>query len=165
MMTPGHSVHSSTPALWPVEQPTRIHAERMPESSRQQQRKPMTTRAELQGKSLEDLRIIASSVGVETDGLQKAKLIAAILGSEKFELSEEPAPVELPTAEKKSESNGDRSDNRSDSRSHSNQGGSNQGGGRKRSRKRGGRDHEPIDESELEVREGFESVDPMPYLN
>ena len=60
----------------------------------------MTTRAELQGKSLEDLRTIATSVGVEADGLQKTKLIAAILGSDKFELSEEPDPVDLPSAEK-----------------------------------------------------------------
>jgi transcription termination factor Rho len=123
----------------------------------------MTTRAELQGKSLEDLRTIASSVGVETDGLQKAKLIAAILGSEKFELSEDPAPVELPSAEKKSESNGDRSDNRSDNRSRSNQGGSGQGGSRKRNRKRGGREHEPIDESELEIREGLLDILPEGY--
>ncbi|MGI9649061.1 MAG: transcription termination factor Rho [Acidimicrobiia bacterium] len=123
----------------------------------------MTTRAELQGKSLEDLRTIATSVGVETDGLQKAKLIAAILGSDGFELSEDPAPVELPTAEKKSESNGDRSDKRSDNRSRSNQGGSGQSGGRKRNRKRGGRDHEPIDESELEVREGLLDILPEGY--
>jgi transcription termination factor Rho len=134
----------------------------------------MTTRAELQGKSLEDLRTIASSVGVETDGLQKAKLIAAILGSDKFELSEEAEPVELPAAEKKSESNGGRSSNSDRSRS-SRDGGSNRNGGsnrdgnrdggpRKRNRKRGGRDREePIDESELEAREGLLDILPEGY--
>ncbi|MBT8240171.1 MAG: hypothetical protein KJN63_02980, partial [Acidimicrobiia bacterium] len=126
----------------------------------------MTTRAELQGKSLEDLRTIAASVGVETDGLQKAKIIAAILGSDKFELSEDPAPVELPSAEKKSENNGGRAGSSNRSRSDSNRGGgSNRDGGpRKRNRKRGGRDREePIDESELEVREGLLDILPEGY--
>ena len=117
----------------------------------------MTTRAELQGKSLEDLRTIATSVGVEADGLQKTKLIAAILGSDKFELSEEPDAVDLPSAEKKSESNGGRS--RSDG-GQRNSGG--QGGGRKRNRKRRDRD-EKIDESELEIREGLLDILPEGY--
>ena len=59
----------------------------------------MTTRAELQGKTLDDLRTIATSVGVEADGLQKAKLIAAILQSGGVEVKA-PDPVELPAAEK-----------------------------------------------------------------
>ncbi len=121
----------------------------------------MTTRAELQGKSLEDLRTIASSVGVETDGLQKAKIIAAILSSDEFELSEETAPVELPSAEKKSENNGG---GRSSDRSRSGGGSNRDGGPRKRNRKRGGRDREePIDESELEVREGLLDILPEGY--
>jgi transcription termination factor Rho len=142
----------------------------------------MTTRAELQGKSLEDLRTIASSVGVETDGLQKAKLIAAILGSDKFELSEDPEPVELPSAEKVSDNNGERSSGSTRSRSGSGRsGGSNRNGGanrdggsnrdgnreggpRKRNRKRGGREREePIDESELEAREGLLDILPEGY--
>ena len=118
----------------------------------------MTTRAELQGKSLEDLRTIATSVGVETDGLQKAKLIAAILGSDKFELSEDPAPVELPSAEKKSDSNGERGEKNSGS-----DGGQREGGGRKRNRRRGRERQEPIDESELEVREGLLDILPEGY--
>ena len=73
----------------------------------------MTTRAELQGKTLDDLRTIAASVGVETDGLQKAKLIAAILDSGEFEVTEEPAELELPTAEKKTASNGEKQKSRS----------------------------------------------------
>ena len=58
----------------------------------------MTSRSELQGKPVKDLREIAASVGVETNGLQKAKLIEAILGSPDFVVSDEPAPVDLPAA-------------------------------------------------------------------
>jgi len=56
----------------------------------------MTSRSELQGKAIKDLREIAASVGVEANGLQKAKLIEAILGSPDFVVSDEPAPVDLP---------------------------------------------------------------------
>jgi transcription termination factor Rho len=56
----------------------------------------MTSRSELQGKPVKDLREIAASVGVETDGLQKAKLIEAILGSPDFVVTDEPAPIDLP---------------------------------------------------------------------
>lgn len=58
----------------------------------------MTTRSELQEKSVQDLRTIASAVGVETTGLQKAKLIEAILNADGVEVSAEPAPVDLPAA-------------------------------------------------------------------
>ena len=58
----------------------------------------MTSRSELQGKPIKDLREIAASVGVEANGLQKAKLIEAILGSADFVVSDEPAPIDLPTA-------------------------------------------------------------------
>ena len=58
----------------------------------------MTSRSELQGKPVKDLREIAESVGVEANGLQKAKLIEAILGSPDFVVSDEPAPVDLPAA-------------------------------------------------------------------
>jgi transcription termination factor Rho len=56
----------------------------------------MTSRSELQGKPIKDLREIAASVGVEANGLQKAKLIEAILGSADFVMSDEPAPIDLP---------------------------------------------------------------------
>jgi transcription termination factor Rho len=56
----------------------------------------MTSRSELQGRAIKDLREIAASVGVEADGLQKAKLIEAILGSPDFVVSDEPAPIDLP---------------------------------------------------------------------
>ncbi len=58
----------------------------------------MTTRSELQEKSVQDLRTIASAVGVETAGLQKAKLIEAILNADGVEVSADPAPVDLPAA-------------------------------------------------------------------
>ena len=43
-----------------------------------------TARAKLQELKLPQLREMASSVDVDHDGLQKSKLIAAILDSEKF---------------------------------------------------------------------------------
>jgi len=57
----------------------------------------MTTRAKLQEKSLDELRTIAASIDVaDHASLQKSKLIAAILDSDKFEVSDEPTPVEVP---------------------------------------------------------------------
>jgi transcription termination factor Rho len=41
----------------------------------------LTTRADLQRKTISDLRSIAETIGVESDGLQKAKLISALLDS------------------------------------------------------------------------------------
>ncbi len=41
----------------------------------------MSTRAQLQAKSIGELRAIAEAVGIETEGLQKAKLISAIMES------------------------------------------------------------------------------------
>ncbi|MDE0375857.1 MAG: transcription termination factor Rho, partial [bacterium] len=58
----------------------------------------MATRSELQTKNIKDLRTIASAVGVEVDGLQKAKLIDAIMGADGFEVADEAPQVELPDA-------------------------------------------------------------------
>ncbi len=63
----------------------------------------MTSRADLQGKTINDLRSIATAIGIGPDGLQKAKLIDAILGSDNFDSSEAPAPVELPAASPKAD--------------------------------------------------------------
>ncbi|MDH5420625.1 MAG: transcription termination factor Rho [Acidimicrobiia bacterium] len=63
----------------------------------------MTSRADLQGKTINDLRSIATAIGIGPDGLQKAKLIDAILGSDNFDSTEAPAPVELPAASPKVE--------------------------------------------------------------
>ncbi len=69
----------------------------------------MTSRADLQGKTINDLRSIATAIGIGADGLQKAKLIDAILGSDNFDSSEAPAPVDLPAASPKVDSNGESS--------------------------------------------------------
>ena len=58
----------------------------------------MATRSELQAKNIKDLRTIAAAVGVEADGLQKAKLIDAIMGADGFEIADEVPQVELPDA-------------------------------------------------------------------
>ncbi|NOY55817.1 MAG: transcription termination factor Rho [Actinobacteria bacterium] len=58
----------------------------------------MTTRSELQEKSVKDLRTIAAAVDIETDGLQKAKLIDRILNADGVAVSSEPAPIDLPVA-------------------------------------------------------------------
>jgi len=65
------------------------------------ERDDMTSRSELRAKSVKDLKEIASAIGIETDGLQKAKLIEAIMGSDNFEASAEEAPVDLPSAVEK----------------------------------------------------------------
>ncbi len=124
----------------------------------------MTTRAELQGKTLDDLRTIATSVGVEADGLQKAKLIAAILQSGGVEVKA-PDPVELPAAEKMTSTstatrtrprpgNGTKSSDENRTRDGN--------GSRKRKRSRS-REREDIDESQLETREGLLDILPEGY--
>ncbi|MEE8491292.1 MAG: transcription termination factor Rho [Acidimicrobiia bacterium] len=124
----------------------------------------MTTRAELQGKTLDDLRTIATSVGVEADGLQKAKLIAAILQSGGVEVKA-PDPVELPAAEKMtSTSTATRTRTRTgngtkSSDEHRTRDGN---GSRKRKRSRS-REREDIDESQLETREGLLDILPEGY--
>jgi len=63
----------------------------------------MTTRAKLQGKTLDELRQIAASLEVpDHESLQKTRLIAAIVNMDGFEVSSEPAPVDLPTVEVRS---------------------------------------------------------------
>ncbi|MCP3977379.1 MAG: transcription termination factor Rho [bacterium] len=122
----------------------------------------MTTRARLQELGLDALREMATSVEVDHDGLQKSKLIAAIVGSEKFEESMLPEQKEeAPVKEVSAESNGEK---RSDDRSK--QSGDREGQGGSRNRRRRGRSRgsqEPIDESELEVREGILDILPEGY--
>ena len=60
----------------------------------------MITRAKLQEKTLDELRQIAGSLEVpDHETLQKTKLIAAIVNSDGFDASFEPAPIDLPAAE------------------------------------------------------------------
>ena len=115
----------------------------------------MTSRSELQGKPVKDLREIAEAVGVETNGLQKAKLIEAILGSPDFVVSDDPAPVDLPAAtpavsadtddgekasEEKTEDSSDDGDAEGESEKPSNEDGENRPRGEWQDRPRSGDD-------------------------
>src|SRR5690554_8231 len=68
----------------------------------------MTTRAQLQEKSIAELREIAAAVGIETDGLQKSRLISRIMELQGGEADGEapPADVDLPAATPRSGDNG-----------------------------------------------------------
>ncbi|HHC08871.1 MAG TPA: transcription termination factor Rho [Actinobacteria bacterium] len=121
-----------------------------------------TTRARLQELSLDDLRAMAGRVDVDHEGLQKSKLIAAILESEKFdpsmlpEVEEEPAAVATQTGP----TNNGEQDKQGSRREEG--GGGSSGRRRRRGRNRN-RQQEPIDESELEVRTGILDILPEGY--
>jgi transcription termination factor Rho len=150
-----------------------------------------TTRARLQELGLDDLRDMASKVDVEHEGLQKTKLITAILNSEAFDPSmlpepkaddDEPALAEKPaktsrngerskdeSGEPKAEAEGDKGsseaggDGEREGRNQGQNRGQGQGQGRRRRRRGRGGQQEPIDESELEVREGILDILPEGY--
>ncbi len=54
----------------------------------------MTARAQLQAKSIDELRSIAVAVGLEADGLQKSRLISALLAAAGQDDGSEEAPME-----------------------------------------------------------------------
>jgi transcription termination factor Rho len=112
-----------------------------------------TPRARLQELGLDDLRQMATTVDVEADGLQKSKLIAAILEADKFDESMIP---ETSNGDEEPAKTQDRSDKGKD-------GGDNDGGGRRRNRGGRSRQREPIDESTLETREGILDILPEGY--
>jgi transcription termination factor Rho len=123
-----------------------------------------TTRARLQELGLDALRDMASRVEVEHDGLQKTKLIAAIMESDKFEDSL--LPDVLPSASVDGEgdmaSDGDDvGDLRQQIDDYQGQGGNRSR--RRRNRTRVGPPEQQIDESELEVREGILDILPEGY--
>ncbi len=126
-----------------------------------------TPRARLQELKLPALRDMANAVDVEHDGLQKSKLIAAILDADKFSESMLPAET-VPTEAKPAQSSedggrsddSDSSDRSNDDRGDQRQGGRNRNRNRNRNRSR---NREPIDESELEVREGILDILPEGY--
>ncbi len=132
-----------------------------------------TPRAKLQEFKLPALREMAASVDVDHDGLQKSKLIAVILESEKFDPSMLPedapqVPVEAkPLTESDGAASGESTgDSDHDASDHDDQGGDHQGNRRNRNRNRNrsrNRSREPIDESELEVREGILDILPEGY--
>ena len=129
----------------------------------------MTTRARLQELGLDALREMADQVEIVPDGLQKSKLIAAILESEKFEASmlpeqpSEDANGEVATEARPVGDGGERAEaqgqNQGQGQTRDQQG----QGNRNRRRRRSGRPQEPIDESELEVREGILDILPEGY--
>jgi len=135
----------------------------------------------LQEKSLDELRIIAASLGVaDHETLQKSKLIAAIIGSDGFEGSAEPAQIELPAIEEVRPSDGEvrpegvgagpegeEEAEEGEPREGEEPGEDRWEGGQRgrRRRRRGGseRREQFFDEAELEVREGILDVLPESY--
>jgi transcription termination factor Rho len=113
-----------------------------------------TPRARLQELGLDDLREMAGNVDVEADGLQKSKLIGAILDAEKFDVSMVPETTVTNDQPAKTQ---DRSET---SRSGGDDGG---GSSRRRNRNRPRGQREPIDESTLETREGILDILPEGY--
>jgi len=149
----------------------------------------MTTRSELQTKSISELREIAGSVGVAADGLQKSKLISALMATGRFPADDgDGSGIELPGAERSetgSDDSGDTGeDEGGDSEGPEGEGeGGYQGrdgewrqGGRRRRRRgrgrpgdgqggygQGGYGQESIPEGDLELREGVLDILPEGY--
>jgi transcription termination factor Rho len=125
----------------------------------------MTTRAQLQSKSIDELREIAEAAGVEADGLQKSKLISALMNADEVETKEaKPTEtVDLPKATPRQ----DKSDAKSDGgqkNQKSDDGDDNNQGGQQRSRKRSRRrDDDDSNDEDLEVREGLLDILPEGY--
>jgi len=127
----------------------------------------MTIRAQLQSKSIDELRTLAASAGIETDGLQKSKLISALMASGKAPAAVPAEEVDLPRATPRSErpepddpaGQGPRDGGQGRRDGHSRR----DGGQRGRSRNRRRREDEQIPESELEVREGLLDILPEGY--
>ena len=75
----------------------------------------MSTRTQLQSKSINELREIAEAVGVETDGLQKSKLISALMAAGGVTDDEgDSSNIDLPTVRVRTD-NGDGSEPAGDS--------------------------------------------------
>ncbi len=142
----------------------------------------MTTRAQLQGKPIDELRQIASAVGIETDGLQKSKLITALMDAGQVVDGEPTDAVDLPQATPRTDKtdrddtgtddssaasdsdDDDRSSNNGDRNSQRDQqGGQNNRRQRNRRGRGGGRDDEYIPEGDLEIREGLLDILPEGY--
>ena len=129
----------------------------------------MTTRAQLQSKSIEELRQIAEAAGVESDGLQKSKLISALMDTGEVEEVSPTEVVDLPKATPRSDRSDGSSDDGDDDDSEDPSDGSrsdNRGDGQNRRRRdrrgRGGGD-DRIPEEDLEVREGILDILPEGY--
>ncbi len=124
----------------------------------------MTTRAQLQSKSITELREVAQAAGIETDGLQKSKLIAALMDAGQVAEAAPTENVDLPKATPRSEKpagNGAAVAASDGGERHDNRGGGQ--GQRNRNRQRRHRDEEQIPEGDLEVREGLLDILPEGY--
>ena len=128
----------------------------------------MTTRAQLQSKSIDELRKIAEAAGVESDGLQKSKLISVLMNADEVETKEaKPTEtVDLPKAtprQDKSDTDARSGDGQKGQNKGSQQkGDNNQGGQRSRKRSRR-RDDDDTQDGDLEVREGLLDILPEGY--
>ena len=126
----------------------------------------MTTRAQLQSKSIDELRQIAEIAEVEADGLQKSKLITALMDSGNLPDAPAEVAVDLPKATPRAEKpGGDASSDENAPRGESQRDrqGQDGQGQRNRNRNRRRRDEEQIPEGELEVREGIIDILPEGY--
>lgn len=85
----------------------------------------MTTRAQLQSKSIDELREVAKAAGIDTDGLQKSKLITALMDAGEVKESKPTDAVELPKATPRSDKS-----NKSDANSDDSKDGSDESGGK-----------------------------------
>ncbi|HSM45314.1 MAG TPA: transcription termination factor Rho [Acidimicrobiia bacterium] len=140
----------------------------------------MTTRAQLQSKSIDELREVAQAAGIDTDGLQNSKLIAALMDAGEVKEGKPTEEVDLPKATPRSDkgdgssksdgaddseseqaTDASRSDNARDGGRDGNR--DDQGGGKGRQRNRRRRDDERVPEEELEVREGILDILPEGY--
>jgi transcription termination factor Rho len=142
----------------------------------------------LQEKTLEELRVIAATLGLpDHENLQKSKLIAAIVGSDAFEGSAEPVQIELPAIDEVRSSDGEvrpapdggpraEGDEGEGEEAEPGEGEDSgedrwEGGSRKRRRRRSGsggerdrdRREQYYDEADLEVREGILDILPESY--
>jgi transcription termination factor Rho len=114
----------------------------------------MTTRAQLQSKSIDELKTIAEAAGVEADGLQKSKLISALMEAGGIVEDEAAgAAVDLPRATPRSDDARRGDDSRDGQQRRS----------RNRNRSRDGRREDDVPEGEMEVREGLLDILPEGY--
>jgi transcription termination factor Rho len=147
----------------------------------------MTSRAMLQEKSLDELRVIAAALGVpDYEELQKSKLIAAIVDSDGFKGSDQPIQIELPAIEEVRPSDGEVRPPRqgpgpeAQGEEGAEEGEAGEAGegeepgedrwegaaarNKRRRRRGGGERREPYyDEADLEVREGILDILPESY--
>jgi transcription termination factor Rho len=126
----------------------------------------MTTRAQLQSKQIDELREIATAVGIEADGLQKSKLITALMEAGQVKEGSPTEAIELPQATTRTEKP-ESSDSSDDASSEDNDGRDrddrSNSGQRSRRRRGGGQRDDFIPEEDLEVREGLLDILPEGY--